>query len=60
MPGTVRQSNPEEQWAVMVDVTRPVPDFHKRVPEMAHQVRTDRWKGGEGGEEGVGGEEGEK
>ena len=28
-----------EEWAIMVDVTEPVKDFHKRVPDMAHKVR---------------------
>ena len=29
----------KEEWAIMVDVTEPVKDFHKRVPVMAHKVR---------------------
>lgn len=29
----------KEEWAIMVDVTEPVKDFHKRVPDMAHKVR---------------------
>ena len=29
----------KERWAIMVDVTEPVKDFHKHVPEMAHKVR---------------------
>lgn len=29
----------KEEWAVKVDVTEPVKDFHKRVPDMAHKVR---------------------
>jgi len=29
----------KEEWAIMVDVTEPVRDFHKRVPDMAHKVR---------------------
>ena len=29
----------KEEWAVMVNVTEPVKDFHKRVPDMAHKVR---------------------
>jgi len=29
----------KERWAIMVDVTEPVKDFHKQVPEMAHKVR---------------------
>ena len=29
----------KEERAIMVDVTEPVKDFHKRVPDMAHKVR---------------------
>ena len=29
----------KEEWAIMVDVTEPVKDFHKQVPDMAHKVR---------------------
>lgn len=28
----------KEEWAVMVNVTEPVKGFHKRVPDMAHEV----------------------
>ena len=28
----------KEEWAIMVNVTEPVKDFHKRVPDMAHKV----------------------
>ena len=28
----------KEQWAVMINVTEPVKDFHKRVPDMAYKV----------------------
>ena len=29
----------KEEWAVKVNVSEPVKDFHKRVPDMAHKVR---------------------
>ena len=28
----------KEEWAAMVDVSKPVKNFHKHVPEMAYQV----------------------
>ena len=30
----------KEEWAEMVDVNTPVDDFYKRIPVMAHKVRT--------------------
>ena len=33
------EKSAKEEWAVMVNVTEPVNDFHKRVPDMAHKVR---------------------
>lgn len=35
----VTEKSAKEEWAVMVNVTEPVKDFHKRVPDMAH-----KWK----------------
>ncbi|XP_055896682.1 SKI2 subunit of superkiller complex protein-like [Biomphalaria glabrata] len=32
-----RSSHVKEQWAVQVDVTAPVDDFHKRIPDMAYK-----------------------
>lgn len=34
----------KEEWAVMVNVTEPVRDFHKRVPDMAHEVSQGNWQ----------------
>lgn len=28
----------KEEWAIMVNATEPVKDFHKRVPDMAHKA----------------------
>lgn len=33
------EKSAKEEWAVMVNVTEAVKDFHKRVPDMAHKVR---------------------
>ena len=35
---TVAEKPVKEQWAVMINVTEPVKDFHKRVPDMAYKV----------------------
>ena len=36
----------KEEWAIMVNVTEPVKDFHKRVPDMAHKVSAIRYSEG--------------
>ena len=35
----VTEKPAKEEWAIMVNVTEPVKDFHKQVPDMAHKVR---------------------
>lgn len=35
--GGVRKEEPQEQWAINVDVNHPVEDFYKRIPDMAYK-----------------------
>lgn len=33
-----KETVPTEQWAVQIDVSSPVHDFYKRIPDMAYKV----------------------
>ncbi|KAK3727141.1 hypothetical protein QZH41_004436 [Actinostola sp. cb2023] len=36
---TEESKSTKEQWAFMIDITKPVNDFHKKIPDMAHKWR---------------------